>query len=81
MIESIKARYSKGVIVPMEALDIEEGADLSITIDIRPPLSDEERINLTKSAAGSWKGSGDPGELKRTLYEARLRGSRVQPDA
>lgn len=81
MIESVKARYSKGVIVPMEALDIEDGADLSITIDFRPPISDEERIKLTKSAAGGWKGSGAPGELKRTLYEARLRGSRVQPDS
>ena len=39
MIESVKARYSRGVIVPMEALDIEEGADLSITIDVKPPLS------------------------------------------
>ena len=81
MIESVKARYSRGVIVPMEALDIEEGADLSITIDIRPPLSDEERIELTKSAAGSWKGSGDPAEMKRMLYEARLRGSRPQSDS
>ena len=80
MIESVKARYSKGVIVPMEALDIEEGADLSITIDVRPPLSDQERIELTKSAAGSWEGSDDPSELKRMLYEARIRGSRAQPD-
>ena len=79
MAESVKARYSGGVIVPKEALDIEEGANLSITIDVQPPLSDEERIKLTKSAAGSWKGSRDPAELKRMIYEARLSGSRAQP--
>ena len=79
MIESVKARYSGGVIVPMEALDIEEGADLSITIDVKPPLSGEERIKLTKSAAGSWKGSRDPVELKRMIYKARISGSRAQP--
>ena len=53
--------------MPKEALDIEEGANLSITIDVQPPLSDEERIKLTKSAAGSWKGSRDPAELKRGI--------------
>ncbi len=65
--------------MPKEALDIEEGANLSITIDVKPPLSGEERIKLTKSAAGSWKGSRDPAELKRMIYKARISGSRAQP--
>ena len=36
MIEGVKARYSKGAIVPLDPLDIEEGANLSLSIDIMP---------------------------------------------
>ena len=35
MIEGVRARFSKGAIVPLEPLDIEEGADLSLSIDIQ----------------------------------------------
>lgn len=34
MISDVKARYSKGAIVPLERLDIEEGANLSVSIEI-----------------------------------------------
>ncbi len=53
MIEGVKARYSKGAIVPLEPLDIEEGANLSLSIDIEPerePLSSDvegECVNQT----------------------------------
>ena len=36
MIEGVKARLLKGAIVPLEPLDIKEGSDLSLTIDIDP---------------------------------------------
>ena len=36
MIDGIRARYSKGAIVPLEPLDIEEGANLSISIEVEP---------------------------------------------
>ncbi len=39
MAESVKARYSGGVIVPKEALDIEEGALLSLTLPPTYPHS------------------------------------------
>ena len=33
---TIRATYSNGAIVPLEPLDIEEGANLSITIEVEP---------------------------------------------
>ena len=36
MINRVKATYSNGAIVPLEQLDIEEGANLSISIEIEP---------------------------------------------
>lgn len=42
-------------------------------------LSFEERIEITKSSAGGWKGLHGPEELKRMLYEARKTGSRTEP--
>lgn len=55
MISRMKARYSKGVIVPLEALDLEEGTELFIDVSIAPHRSDEERMKRTMSAAGGWK--------------------------
>ena len=75
----VRAKFSDGHIVPLERLDIDEGAELSVEIDVEPRGSDEERMKRTMSAAGGWKGHHDPEELKRTLYEARLSGSRERP--
>ena len=79
MIANVKARFSNGVLMPLEPLDLEEGREVMVSIDADSQLSDEERLKITKSAAGGWKGSHDPEELKRMLYEARLTGSREKP--
>ena len=79
MIANVRARFSNGVLMPLEPLDLEEGREVMVSIDADPQLSDEERLKITKSAAGGWKGSQDPEELKRMLYEARLTGSREKP--
>ena len=73
MITRIKARFTNGHIVPLERLDIEEGAELSVDIDVAPGRSDQERMKRTMSSAGGWKGLHDPEEFKRTIYEARKR--------
>ena len=126
----VKAKFIEGHIVPLERLDIEEGAELSVEIDVEPRSSDqerikrtmsaardqerpydtevptineifddirkslshipkaaepeprlsfEERIEITKSSAGGWKGLHDPEEFKRMIYEARKTGSRTEP--
>ena len=77
----VRAKFTEGHIVPFERLDIEEGAELSVEIaaESESRLSFEERIEITKSSAGSWKGLHDPEEFKRMIYEARRTGSRTEP--
>ncbi len=73
MVKYTKARFSQGVIVPLEPLDLDEGAELSITIVVKPKLSTiEERIKTFESSGG-WSDSIDGEELKRTIYESRDR--------
>ena len=56
IINGVKARYSKGAIIPLEPLDIKEGASLSLSVEIEPgresPSSenDGECLNQTLDA-------------------------------
>ena len=72
---TMRATYSNGALMPVFTLDLEEGTEVTLTVESEPSLSFEERIEITKSSAGSWKGLHDPEEFKRTIYEARKTGS------
>ena len=76
---TVRATYSNGALMPECSLDLEEGAEITLTVESQPNLSFEERIEITKSSAGGWKGLHDPEEFKRMIYEARKRGSRSEP--
>ena len=76
---TLKAKYSNGTLLPEFALDLAEGEEVLLTVESEPNLSFAERIEVTKSSAGGWKGLHDPEEFKRTIYEARQRGSRAEP--
>ena len=77
MINGVKATYSNGAIVPLKPLDIEEGANLSVSVEVESQASRAERgLNALRATAGGWKGTRDPDELIRVIYEARLAGSR-----
>ena len=76
MITRVKARFTNGHIVPLERLDIEEEAELSVDIEVEPSALGQERMKRTMSAAGGWKGTHDPDELIRDIYEARIAGSK-----
>ena len=79
MIGGVKATYSNGAIVPLEPLDFEEGADLSISIEVETQASRGERgLKALRATAGGWKGTHDPDELIRDIYQARLSGSRQE---
>ena len=82
MIDGVKARYSNGAIMLLEPLDIEEGANLRVSIEVESPASRADRSRKAlRAAAGGWKGSHDPDELIRDIYEARLAGSRHESEA
>lgn len=80
MPKKLRAKVANGVLVPLDELDLEEGAEITLSIDDKPELSLEERIEKMKSAAGAWKGKHDPEELKRMIYASRIAGSREVSD-
>lgn len=72
----LKARFSKGVLEPLVRLDLEEGAEVLITLDAGLLETGEQRRRRSMASAGAW-GRLDHGErMKRALYEARAAGSR-----
>ena len=80
MINSVEARYLNGAIVPMETLDIEEGASLLVSIEVQSQVSDVERgLKALRATAGGWKGTHDPDELITNIYENRLVNTRPEP--
>lgn len=61
----IKAKFKKGVLEPLEKLNIEEGREISITIMDLPVKDSFEK------AAGSWKNLVDCEALLKDIYEGR----------
>ena len=78
MPKTIKARFTGGVLKPLERLDLEEGSEIRVTIEDASVLPDNERSTRFKSAMGAWKGTHDPEELLRNIYSGRLTGSRPE---
>ena len=72
MAKKLRAKFTNGVLTPLEKLDLEEGAEVTLPIEVEEKLSKEERIEKSKSAAGAWRGKHDPGELRRKLRSPRL---------
>jgi len=69
MIKSIKARFSKGKIEPLEKLALEEDKEFTIIIiesSAKTPADAFER------SAGGWKGTIDAEKLIRDIYSDRL---------
>lgn len=77
MITSVKARYSNGALVPLEPLDLEEGKE--VTVSIEEAGSPEKSLRALQVVAGAWKGTHDPDELLRKIYSDRLVSSRPEP--
>ena len=77
MITNIRARFSEGMLRPLEPLDLEEGAEVTVSIEDAP--APDRSVRALRATAGAWKGQHDPGELKRVIYEARQTGSREVP--
>ena len=84
MIESVRATYSDGVLKPRESLDLEEGAE--VVVSIATGRSVDELMNgeaddepAPDLAAGGWKGLVDGEKLKREIYESRSLVTRAEP--
>lgn len=74
MLRTIRAKFTGGVLKPIERLDLEEG--MEVTVSIEDSVLSDEVTRALRATAGAWKGKHNPDELKRMLYEARIAGSR-----
>lgn len=73
---TIRARFRRGVIEPLERVDLPEGKELTVTILEVPSGEDDEAF---RKAAGSWKGLVDADTLIRNIYADRLLSTRPEP--
>ena len=70
--KKLRAKFSNGVLTPLEKLDLEEGAEVTVSIDDEPKLSPEERIKGSQSAAGDWDDKHDKEVIRRASSSPRL---------
>jgi len=78
MERKIKAKFSNGVIKPLEKLDIGEGREITITIK-EAPSEITKTIESLRNSFGGWKGLINTEELKRNIHEDRLINTRPEP--
>lgn len=73
---TIKARYSDGVLEPLEKLELTEGQEVTVTIISVPSCRDADFLSRT---AGGWAGLIDAERLKREVNDSRLVTTRPEP--
>ena len=74
--KSVRAKFSGGVLVPQETLDLEEGENVILSI-AGPPA--ERSVEALRASAGAWKGTHEPEALKERIYSNRRTTSRPRP--
>ena len=81
MIANVRARYTNGALVPLEPLDLEEGAVVSVSVSVEAAAAggEDQVSNAPMRAVGAWKGTHDPEVLLRNIYADRLLNSRPEP--
>lgn len=73
---TIKARFSRGVLKPMEKLDLRQGEEVTVTIVALPSKPHDDWLERT---AGGWVELIDAEKLKEGIYESRLLLTRPEP--
>jgi predicted DNA-binding antitoxin AbrB/MazE fold protein len=74
--KTIRARFSKGKIEPLEKVDIADGKEITIIIMDIPST---RKKNGFEKSAGAWKGTIDAKKLIENIYADRLVPTRVAP--
>jgi predicted DNA-binding antitoxin AbrB/MazE fold protein len=78
MAKEFRARFSHGVLEPLETVDLKEGEEVKVIIAERPTKG-QGMIEALRASAGGWKGLIDAEELKRNIYADRLINTRPEP--
>jgi predicted DNA-binding antitoxin AbrB/MazE fold protein len=75
----IRARFSNGMIEPLEKVEIREGEIIKISIlETRRKAMKKNFSEALKRTAGGWKDLIDCEELKRNIYSDRLIATRSE---
>ena len=74
--ETIRARVRRGMLEPMDKIELPEGKEVTITIVDVPGGSDVEAF---RRSAGGWRGTVDAEKLIRNIYADRLVRTRSKP--
>jgi len=74
---TIRARFSDGTLKPLEALELKEGEEVTITIV--SSSSSSRAGDWLEGTAGGWVGLVDAEELKREIYDNRIIATRTEP--
>jgi hypothetical protein len=82
VMKDVKAKFSEGVFKPPDPHDpsirrLEDGAEVFISIKETPSL--ERKLKALEAAAGGWKATHDPEDLKRNTYADNLVDTRGEP--
>ena len=73
---TIKARFTGGVLEPLEKVELREGQEVTVTIITLPLKSAADWLTHT---AGGWAGLIDAERLKREVQESRMVATRPEP--
>lgn len=68
MLRTVRARYAGGALLPLEALNLNEGDE--VLISVNAPAS-AEPPTAGGAGAGGWAGLVDAEQLKRDIYASR----------
>lgn len=78
MTKSIKAKFSNGVIEPLEKVEFSEGEEITITVSVQKKSKKRNFLEALKKTAGGWKDLIDAEELKRNIYNDRQVSTRPE---
>jgi predicted DNA-binding antitoxin AbrB/MazE fold protein len=70
MIKTIREKFIRGMIEPLEKIDLDEGKEITVTI--RAISSPSKKKDVLEITAGGWKWLVDAEKLKRDIYSDRL---------
>ena len=71
MLQQTTATYSEGVLKPVAPLNLQEGAQVKLTVESDPPRSLEEQRAALRETAGAWKDTIDCDKLIEDIYASR----------
>ena len=74
--KTIRARFSNGLIEPLEKVEIPDGKEITVTIIDIPSVSNDYPF---KRAAGGWRGTINADELIERIYSDRTILTRQAP--